>query len=87
VKSGLLSANDHQTLELVFQCVKSAYASRYFSEVCFVVYEGEAECINCREHIAPSAVWEDIHVYFLIGASPLCYINIEAFIPSKTQQI
>jgi hypothetical protein len=49
-------------LELVFQCVKRAYASRYFSEVCFVVDEGEAECINCREHMASSAVWGDILV-------------------------
>jgi len=51
-------------LELVFQCVKRAYASRHISEVCFLVDEGEAECINCREQMASGAEWKDIHVLF-----------------------
>jgi len=49
-------------LQLVFRSVKRAYTSRHIYKVCFLVDEGEAECITCREHMASSAAWKDIHV-------------------------
>jgi hypothetical protein len=45
------------------------------------------ESINIWFKNCLSLNFEATHCIHLIGANPLCYINIQVFIPSKTQQI